>query len=86
MKKKLCLLLALICCAAVFAVAFAACNDEGEGKVDLDEKFLSRCGSADMTMSSSLSVHRHMPSGRSVPWRIVLMCPWSLSDLRMKPI
>lgn len=27
MKKKLCLLLALICCVAVFAVAFAACND-----------------------------------------------------------
>ena len=29
MKKKLCLLMALICCVAVFAVAFAACNDEG---------------------------------------------------------
>lgn len=29
MKKKLCLLLALICCVAVFAVAFAACNDNG---------------------------------------------------------
>ena len=29
MKKKLCLLMALVCCAAVFAVAFAACNDEG---------------------------------------------------------
>ena len=41
MKKKLCLLMALVCCVAVFAVAFAACNDEGEGKVDLDEKFLS---------------------------------------------
>ena len=31
MKKKLCLLMALICCAAVFAVAFAACNDN-DGK------------------------------------------------------
>ena len=30
MKKKLCLLMALICCVAVFAVAFAACNDNGE--------------------------------------------------------
>ena len=29
MKKKLCLLMALVCCVAVFAVAFAACNDEG---------------------------------------------------------
>ena len=29
MKKKLCLLMALICCVAVFAVAFAACNDNG---------------------------------------------------------
>ena len=29
MKKKLCLLMALVCCAAVFAVAFAACNDNG---------------------------------------------------------
>ena len=41
MKKKLCLVMALVCCAAVFAVALAACNDEGEGKVDLEEKFLS---------------------------------------------
>ena len=31
MKKKLCLLMALICCVAVFAVAFAACNDGGKG-------------------------------------------------------
>lgn len=31
MKKKVCLLLAVICCAAVSAVAFAACNDN-EGK------------------------------------------------------
>ena len=30
MKKKLCLLMALICCVAVFAVAFVACNDNGE--------------------------------------------------------
>ena len=29
MKKKLCLLMALVCCVAVFAVAFAACNDNG---------------------------------------------------------
>ena len=29
MKKNLCLLMALVCCAAVFAVAFAACNDNG---------------------------------------------------------
>ena len=29
MKKKHCLLMALVCCVAVFAVAFAACNDEG---------------------------------------------------------
>ena len=29
MKKKLCVWLALICCVAVFAVAFAACNDNG---------------------------------------------------------
>ena len=31
MKKKLCLLMALVCCVAVFAVAFAACNDGGKG-------------------------------------------------------
>ena len=31
MKKKLCLLMALVCCVAVFAVAFAACNN-GDGK------------------------------------------------------
>ena len=31
MKKKLCLLMALVCCVAVFAVAFAACNDN-DGK------------------------------------------------------
>ena len=30
MTKKLCLLMALVCCVAVFAVAFAACNDEGK--------------------------------------------------------
>ena len=41
MKKKLCLVIAFVCCVAVFVVAFAACNDEREGKVDLDEKFLS---------------------------------------------
>ena len=29
MKKKLCLLMALVCCVAVFAMAFAACNDNG---------------------------------------------------------
>ena len=29
MKKKLCLLMALVCCVAVFAVAFVACNDNG---------------------------------------------------------
>ena len=29
MKKKLCLLMALVCCVAVFAVVFAACNDNG---------------------------------------------------------
>ncbi len=29
MKKKLCLLMALVCCVAVFSVAFAACNDNG---------------------------------------------------------
>ena len=29
MKKKLCLLMALVCCVAVIAVAFAACNDNG---------------------------------------------------------
>ena len=31
MKKKLCLLMALVCCVAVFAVAFVACNDN-DGK------------------------------------------------------
>ena len=31
MKKKLCLLMALVCCVAVFAMAFAACNDGGKG-------------------------------------------------------
>ena len=31
MKKRFCLLMALVCCVAVFAVAFAACNDN-DGK------------------------------------------------------
>ena len=31
MKKNLGLLMALVCCVAVFAVAFAACNDGGKG-------------------------------------------------------
>ena len=53
MKKKLCVLLALICCVAVFAVAFAACNDNG-GKSGNDGDATGGAGDVIFTEDASL--------------------------------
>lgn len=53
MKKKLCLLMALVCCVAVFAVAFAACNDNG-GKSGNDGDATGGAGDVIFTEDASL--------------------------------